>query len=117
MCLLLLSFSNFWFNCLFKILKLYDFSQQERGLHLLEDFDIDEETRFSSVYRGKRIDDSGNEENDDIPLDSHNSETFGGIFGSVIKRSDEIDGGKDKDGARTLANSSSMVSPQFIIFI
>ncbi|RZB84421.1 polyadenylate-binding protein-interacting protein 3-like isoform X1 [Glycine soja] len=84
---------------------------EERGLHLHEAFDIDEETRFSSVYRGKHVDDSGFDE--DILFDSHNSETFGdetfgGVFGSVVKRPGEISGGKGNDGARTLANSSSM---------
>ncbi|TKY48297.1 Polyadenylate-binding protein-interacting protein 3 [Spatholobus suberectus] len=78
---------------------------EERGLHLHEDFDIDEETRFSSVYRGKRVDDSGFD--DDILFDSHNSETFG-VFDSVFKKPGEISGGKGNDGARTLANSSSM---------
>ncbi|KAK7325091.1 hypothetical protein VNO77_29167 [Canavalia gladiata] len=84
---------------------------EERGLHIHEDFDIDEETRFSSVYRGKH-DDCGYDENEDILFDSHNSETFGGIFGSVIKRPVEISGGKGNDGARTLTNSSSMDHPQ-----
>ncbi|KAL2332243.1 hypothetical protein Fmac_019824 [Flemingia macrophylla] len=79
---------------------------EERGLNLHEDFDIDEETRFSSVYRGKHVDDSGFDE--DIPFDSHNSETFGGVFGSVDKRPDEISSGKGNDGAQTLINSSSM---------
>ncbi|KAL5156737.1 Polyadenylate-binding protein-interacting protein 3 [Glycine soja] len=84
---------------------------EERGLHLHEDFDIDEETRFSSVYRGKRVDDSGFDEG--VLFDSHNSETFGGetfggVFGSVVKRPGEISGGKGNDGAQTLANSSSV---------
>lgn len=48
-------------------------------------------------------------------MDSHNSETFGGMFGSVSKRPGEITGGKDSDGARTLANSSCVVSPQSVI--
>ncbi|KAK7335854.1 hypothetical protein VNO80_27946 [Phaseolus coccineus] len=77
---------------------------EERGFHLHGDFDIDEETRFSSVYRGKRADDSGFDE--DVLFDSHNSDTFGGVFGSVVKRSSEISGGKGNEGARTLANSS-----------
>ncbi|CAJ1955489.1 unnamed protein product [Sphenostylis stenocarpa] len=64
---------------------------EERGFHLHEDFDIDEETRFSSVYRGKGADDSGFEE--DVMFN---------------KRPSEISGGKGNDGARTLANSSSM---------
>ncbi|XP_065866782.1 polyadenylate-binding protein-interacting protein 3-like isoform X2 [Euphorbia lathyris] len=50
---------------------------EERGIHLDETFDIDEETRFSSVYRGIPVDDSGYDETEDIMLDSRNSETFG----------------------------------------
>ncbi|KAK7402246.1 hypothetical protein VNO78_14357 [Psophocarpus tetragonolobus] len=79
---------------------------EERGLHLHEDFDIDEETRFSSVYRGKHVDDSGFDE--DVLFDSHNSETFDGVFGSVVKRPGEISAGKGNHGVQTLANSSSM---------
>jgi len=106
------NFCCFLFNRLIEFCNLYKFSQQERGLHLHEDFDIDEETRFSSVYRGKRADDSGYDE--DVLFDSHNSDTFGGVFGSVVKRSSGISGGKGNDGARILANSS-VVSPQFIV--
>ncbi|WJX74618.1 Polyadenylate-binding protein-interacting protein 3 [Trifolium repens] len=79
---------------------------EERGLHLDEDFDIDEETRFSSVYRGEHVDDTY-EENEDILFDSHNSETFCGVFGSVDARYGEVNG-----GAHTLANSSFMDHPQ-----
>lgn len=109
------NFYNFLFNCLFEFLKLSDFSQQERGLHH-DDFDIDEETRFSSVYRGKGVDDSGYDENEDKPLDSHNSETFGDMSGSVIKRPGETSGGKGNNGAQTWSNLSSMVSPQPVIY-
>jgi hypothetical protein len=84
---------------------------QERGLHLDEDFDIDEETRFSSVYRGEHVDDTY-EENEDILFDSHNSETFCGVFGSVDARYGEVNG-----GAHTLANSSFMVYPHIIIYL
>ncbi|QHN94863.1 polyadenylate-binding protein-interacting protein 3 isoform X2 [Arachis ipaensis] len=83
---------------------------EERGLHFHENFDIDEETRFSSVARGKGVDDSGYDENEDILSDSLNSETFGGILGSVGKGPGEITGGKGNDGA--LANSSSLDLPQ-----
>ncbi|XP_045799940.1 polyadenylate-binding protein-interacting protein 3-like isoform X2 [Trifolium pratense] len=83
---------------------------EERGLHLDEDFDIDEETRFSSVYRGTH--DDTYEEDEDILFGSHNSETFNGIFGSVNERYGEINGGEGNNGAPTLANSSSMGYPQ-----
>lgn len=79
-----------------------------------EDFDIDEETRFSSVYRGKRADDSGFDE--DVLFETRSSDTFGGVFGSVVKRSSEISGGKGNDGARALANSS-VVSPELYLII
>ncbi|KAK7271996.1 hypothetical protein RJT34_28312 [Clitoria ternatea] len=87
---------------------------EERGLHFHDDFDIDEETRFSSVYRGKSVDDCGYDEDEDIVLDSHNSETFGSssTFGSVVKRPGEISGSKGNDVAQTLANSSSGDHPQ-----
>ncbi|XP_057455412.1 polyadenylate-binding protein-interacting protein 3-like isoform X2 [Lotus japonicus] len=84
---------------------------EERGLPIHEDFDIDEETRFSSVYRGKHVDDSEYEENENILLDSHNSETFGGTFGSVIKRPGEINSWKGNGGAHALANSFSLDYP------
>ncbi|KAL5082665.1 hypothetical protein RYX36_011086 [Vicia faba] len=80
---------------------------EERGLHFDEDFDIDEETRFSSVDRGKHVDDTY-EENEDILIDSHNSETFCGKFGSIDERSGEINHGEGNDGAHTLATSSPM---------
>lgn len=55
---------------------------EERGIQLDEKFDIDEETRFSSVYRV--VDDGGYDEIEDILLDSLNDETFGVVSGSVI---------------------------------
>ncbi|XP_019436516.1 PREDICTED: polyadenylate-binding protein-interacting protein 3-like isoform X1 [Lupinus angustifolius] len=82
---------------------------EERGLHIHENLDIDEETMFSSVYRGKGVDDSGYDENEDM-FDSHNSDTFGGTFGSVVKWSNEISGGKGNDGAPTMGNSSYVSS-------
>lgn len=80
---------------------------EERGMKFHEDFDIDEETRFSSVYRGKADDDSGYEEHEDILLDSHNTETFGSLPGSAIKRSTNLPIGKSNDGARMSSSSSS----------
>lgn len=108
------SFYNLLFDFLFEFLKCCDFSQQERGLYH-DDFDIDEETRFSSVYRVKGVDDSGCDEDEDTLVDSHNSETFGGIPGLIIKRSGEISGGKGNNGAQTWPKFSSMVSPQPVI--
>jgi hypothetical protein len=85
------------------------FSQQERGLYP-DDFEVDEETRYSSVYRGKGIDDEY-DENEDNLLDSQNSETFGDISDSVIKRPGKVSGGKGKNGAQTWSNFSFMVFP------
>lgn len=81
---------------------------EERGLYP-DDFDIDEETRFSSVYRGKGVDDEY-DENEDNLLDSQNSETFGDISDPVIKRPGKVSGGKGKNGAQTWSNFSFMSS-------
>ena len=74
--------------------------QQERGNHFHEDFDIDEETKFSSVYRGKEVDDSGYGDIEDILSDSHNTETFGSL--SIEK---------NNDGARLSSSFCSKVVP------
>ncbi|KAK4267247.1 hypothetical protein QN277_024052 [Acacia crassicarpa] len=84
---------------------------EERGLYLNKNFDIDEETRYSSVYRDKGVDDSGYDEFDDTLLNSHNSETFGDTFASIVMRSGESSDGKDDDGVRK-SNSSSKDFPQ-----
>ncbi|KAK6284335.1 hypothetical protein POUND7_003287 [Theobroma cacao] len=73
---------------------------EERGFHLHDNFDNDEEMRFSSVYRGRGVDDSGYEEDEDIMLDSHNSETFGDSSGSVSKRPADLTSLQSTDGAR-----------------
>ncbi|TKY64293.1 Polyadenylate-binding protein-interacting protein 4 [Spatholobus suberectus] len=79
---------------------------EERGLYC--NFDIDEETRFSSVYRGKGVDDSGYDENEDNLSDTHDSETFGNIYDLVIKRPGEASGPKGNNGAQTWSNFSSV---------
>ncbi|KAK3220380.1 hypothetical protein Dsin_014350 [Dipteronia sinensis] len=84
---------------------------EERGMDLNENSDIDEETRFSSVNRGRNLDDSGYEEDEDIVLDSHNDETFGGS-GSVINRSTDLTSGKSNDGARLSLSSSLLDEAQ-----
>ncbi|XP_019448241.1 PREDICTED: polyadenylate-binding protein-interacting protein 3-like isoform X1 [Lupinus angustifolius] len=86
---------------------------EERGLNMHGNLDIDEETMFSSVYRGKGVDDSGYDENEDM-FDSHNSDTFGGMFGSVMKGTGEISCGKGNDGAPTVRNSSSVDHPKLL---
>ncbi|XP_044496279.1 polyadenylate-binding protein-interacting protein 3-like isoform X2 [Mangifera indica] len=81
---------------------------EERGMNLHENFDIDEETRFSSVYRGSALDDSGYEEDEDIMLDSRNDETFGGLSGSVSQRPADLTSGKRNDAAQ-FSSSTSLV--------
>ncbi|XP_023760185.1 polyadenylate-binding protein-interacting protein 4 isoform X2 [Lactuca sativa] len=54
---------------------------EERGIHFHSSFDLDEETKYSSVFRG--VDDSGYDENEDI-WDTENNETFGNVSDSII---------------------------------
>lgn len=82
-------------------------------MHLYEDFDIDEETRFSSVYRGKGVDDSGHDARDDILIDSRNSETFCGMVAPVIKKSSDLANGEGNDGAQLSPDSSVKVFHQW----
>ncbi|RZC49417.1 hypothetical protein C5167_017845 [Papaver somniferum] len=79
---------------------------EERGLHFHDDCNIDEETRYSSVFRGH--DDSGWEGADEINSDSLNNETFGSSSSSVISKSSDAVRGKDNDGATASSASSSM---------
>ncbi|XP_027335060.1 polyadenylate-binding protein-interacting protein 3-like [Abrus precatorius] len=79
---------------------------EERGIY--HNFNIDEETRFSSVYRGKGVDDSGYDENEDKLSDSQNSETFGDMYGSSIKKPGEISGRRGNTGAQTWSNFTSV---------
>ncbi|KAJ4836846.1 hypothetical protein Tsubulata_018475, partial [Turnera subulata] len=76
---------------------------EERGFYH-QNFDVDEETRFSSVYRGRVADDSGYDEIEDIMFNSRNTETFGGT--SASKKSTDLTHGKSDDGARVLSRSS-----------
>lgn len=89
---------------------------QERGIQLHENFDIDEETRFSSVYRGE-VDDSGYDEDEDILLDARNTDTFGDSSGSSRKGSLEWTGGKINNGAQVPSSSSSVVFPLLITLL
>lgn len=67
------------------ICNFFEFIQQERGIYFHEDFDLDEESRYSAVRR--EADDGRYEENENSFLDAHNVETFGGSFEPVISRS------------------------------
>lgn len=80
---------------------------EERGVHLYDKFDIDEETRFSSVYRGKGFDDSGYEEDEEILLDSHNVETFG-TSSSISNRPATFTSSKSSGRAVVPSSSSFM---------
>ncbi|KAI4381840.1 hypothetical protein MLD38_007874 [Melastoma candidum] len=85
---------------------------EERGINLPESEDVDEETRFSSVYRGRVADDSGYEEEEDILLDIRNGETFDDAASSVIEKVfSGIAGGIDSDDS-LLSSRSSMDVPQ-----
>lgn len=81
---------------------------EERGLHLYDNFGLDEETRFSSVYRGKGFDDSGYEEDEEILLDSHNVETFGTSSASVSNRPATFTSSKSSERAVVPSSSSFM---------
>ncbi|KAH9713519.1 LsmAD domain-containing protein [Citrus sinensis] len=81
---------------------------EERGSSIHENLGIDEETRFSSVYRGTGFDDSGYEEDEDIVLNTHNNETFGDSSGSVDQISTDFAIAKSSDGGQ-LSSSSFIV--------
>lgn len=89
--------------------------KQERGFNLHDKFDIDEETRFSSVFRAKVADDSAYDENEDISFNSRNMETFGGSSGSDIRFADTFSG-KCNDVA-SVSSSSSLVFLQLAFII
>ncbi|CAH1449821.1 unnamed protein product [Lactuca virosa] len=57
---------------------LYFSVLEERGTHFHDKFDMDEETKDSSVFHGGGVDDSGYDESEDV-FDSQNSETFGDV--------------------------------------
>lgn len=85
--------------------------QQERGLQLHEDYEMDEEARFSSVFR--RVDDSGFDEKENL-LDFRNSETFGDVSGFVVGKSfPDFPSGRSIDAAQLLSISSTMVVSNF----
>nr|XP_029123792.1 polyadenylate-binding protein-interacting protein 4 isoform X2 [Elaeis guineensis] len=58
---------------------------EERGTNFHENFDLDEESRYSAVQR--EVDDGRYEENESSLLDAGNAEASGGSFGSVVGRS------------------------------
>ncbi|CAA7408913.1 unnamed protein product [Spirodela intermedia] len=78
---------------------------EERGIHFNEDFDFDEEARFSSVYRG--IGGEMDRENEDIILDDVNSETFGGSFRYGTNQQFSEISQRKNNGAQATSSSSS----------
>ncbi|PIN24692.1 Protein interacting with poly(A)-binding protein [Handroanthus impetiginosus] len=83
---------------------------EERGFQLDGNLEIDEETRYSSVYR--KVDDSGCDEIEDILLDSRNDETFGGVSGSLIGKTLIDMSGKSNDGTQVTQRPSLMGEEQ-----
>ncbi|TYI24359.1 hypothetical protein ES332_A06G228900v1 [Gossypium tomentosum] len=81
---------------------------EERGLDLHDNFDIDEEMRYSSVYRGRGFDDSGYEEEEDILLDSQNIETFGDSSDSLSRGPVDLTSLQRNEGVR-MSSSTSFV--------
>lgn len=72
---------------------------------------MDEEARFSSVFRP--VDDSGFDEKEDL-LDFRNSETFGDVSGFVRGKSfPDFPSGRSIDAAQLLSISSTMVVINF----
>ncbi|CAI0461900.1 unnamed protein product [Linum tenue] len=84
---------------------------EERGINLGEDFDGDEEVRFSSVIRGRGLDDSGYDEDEDILLDKRNTETFGDVPASSGAKTDHLHRGTSNDSAGALLTSSVEMPP------
>ncbi|XP_071741949.1 polyadenylate-binding protein-interacting protein 3-like isoform X2 [Rutidosis leptorrhynchoides] len=79
---------------------------EERGIHFHEKFDLDEETKYSSVFRG--VDDSGYDEDEDV-LDSQNNETFGDVSDSIMNKS--FSEALQVEAQRSLLSTSSDIHP------
>lgn len=79
---------------------------EERGIQLHENLEVDDETRFSAVFR--EVDDSGYDDCEDILLDSRNDETFQGISNAMDKSSTYMSRRKQNDGAQVSSRSSAM---------
>ncbi|KAE8655472.1 putative Nuclear transcription factor Y subunit A-3 [Hibiscus syriacus] len=81
---------------------------EERVLDLHDNFDIDEEMRYSSVCRGRGVDDSGYEEEENIMLDSHNTETFGDSSDSLSRGPADLNSLESSDSVR-MSSSTTLV--------
>lgn len=83
---------------------------EERGIQFHDKFDLDEETKYSSVFRG--VDDSGYDENEDT-LDSQNNETFGDVSDSLMHKSfTDLTSGKTNDGSHLTSSVSTSIEVQ-----
>ncbi|CAH9130170.1 unnamed protein product [Cuscuta epithymum] len=79
---------------------------EERGSQLHGNLDIDEETLYSSVFRG--LDDSGFDDCEDILLDACNDETFQDISNAATRESfTNMISKKSNDGAQEPSATSS----------
>ncbi|ONK57850.1 uncharacterized protein A4U43_C09F4850 [Asparagus officinalis] len=80
---------------------------EERGIQLDEDFDLDEELKYSAVRR--EIDDNTFGESRISSSDTYNTETFGSSHGGTIPKSyADISRSKFTDGAHVLSTCSSV---------
>ncbi|XP_035836697.1 polyadenylate-binding protein-interacting protein 4-like isoform X3 [Helianthus annuus] len=77
---------------------------EERGIHFHDKFDLDEETKYSSVTRV--VDDSGYDENEDV-LDSRNDETFGDVSDSILSTSNDFHPSDALDGQSIVENNQT----------
>ncbi|KAK1360285.1 polyadenylate-binding protein-interacting protein 3-like [Heracleum sosnowskyi] len=78
---------------------------EERGLQLQGDYEMDEEARYSSVFRG--VDDSGYDEKENL-FDQRNMETFADVSGSFVSKSfADLLSGRRNEGALVPSCSSS----------
>ncbi|KAL9232031.1 hypothetical protein vseg_007180 [Gypsophila vaccaria] len=82
---------------------------EERGIYPHANFDIDEETKYSSVFRG--FDDSGCGDEDDMS-NSHDLETFGDSCGPSFVRSfaDVASGKSGKTASGSLAKDELLTA-------
>ncbi|KAL8153431.1 hypothetical protein V2J09_011191 [Rumex salicifolius] len=79
---------------------------EERGMYSHANFDVDEETRYSSVFRG--LDDSGYAEEDTM-IDTRNDDTFGDFPQPGTSRSfADVTSGKIHDVAQPLSSTKSV---------
>nr|XP_043624259.1 polyadenylate-binding protein-interacting protein 3 [Erigeron canadensis]XP_043624260.1 polyadenylate-binding protein-interacting protein 3 [Erigeron canadensis] len=83
---------------------------EERGIRFHGKFELDEETKYSSVSRG--VDDSGYAEDENI-LDSQNSETFGDVSDPMMNKSfTDLTIGKSNNESQLPSSFSTLIEVQ-----